>query len=86
MLPMYSVRSYNYLVSVKTSITLPEDLLEAIDGTGTNRSAFMERPLITAQRRHRVHANRPARRNRATKRACQHKNHHYSQKRNRVAR
>ena len=34
---------YNYLVRVKTSITLPEDLLKAIDRTDPNRSAFIER-------------------------------------------
>jgi metal-responsive CopG/Arc/MetJ family transcriptional regulator len=30
-------------VRVKTSITLPEDLLETIDKTDPNRSAFIER-------------------------------------------
>jgi metal-responsive CopG/Arc/MetJ family transcriptional regulator len=30
-------------VRVKTSITLPEDLLETIDRTDPNRSAFIER-------------------------------------------
>jgi metal-responsive CopG/Arc/MetJ family transcriptional regulator len=34
---------YSYLVRVKTSITLPEDLLKSIDQTDTNRSAFIER-------------------------------------------
>jgi metal-responsive CopG/Arc/MetJ family transcriptional regulator len=30
-------------VRIKTSITLPEDLLQTIDRTGPNRSAFIER-------------------------------------------
>jgi len=34
---------YNYLVRVKTSITLPEELLKSIDRTDPNRSAFIER-------------------------------------------
>ena len=34
---------YNYLVRVKTSITLPSDLLKTIDQTDSNRSAFIER-------------------------------------------
>jgi metal-responsive CopG/Arc/MetJ family transcriptional regulator len=34
---------YGYLVRVKTSVTLPEDLLKSIDKTGPNRSAFIER-------------------------------------------
>jgi metal-responsive CopG/Arc/MetJ family transcriptional regulator len=42
-LPIYSIVEYNYLVRVKTSITLPEDLLETIDKTDPNRSAFIER-------------------------------------------
>jgi len=38
-----SSREYNYLVKVKTSITLPEDLLRAIDQTDPNRSSFIEK-------------------------------------------
>ena len=34
---------YNHLVKVKTSITLPEDLLQAIDRTDPNRSSFIEK-------------------------------------------
>jgi len=34
---------YNYLVKVKTSITLPPDLLHQIDRVDKNRSAFLER-------------------------------------------
>ena len=34
---------YNYLVRVKTSITLPIELLKNIDRTESNRSAFFER-------------------------------------------
>ena len=34
---------YNYLMRVKTSITLPEELLKTIDRAESNRSAFFER-------------------------------------------
>ena len=34
---------YNCLVRVKTSITLPSELLKNIDRTESNRSAFFER-------------------------------------------
>jgi len=34
---------YNYLVRVKTSITLPRPLLKRIDRADRNRSAFIER-------------------------------------------
>jgi metal-responsive CopG/Arc/MetJ family transcriptional regulator len=34
---------YSYLVRVKTSITLPDDLLKRIDRADRNRSAFLER-------------------------------------------
>ena len=37
---------YNYLVRVKTSITLPADLLERVDRADTNRSAFLERAAL----------------------------------------
>ena len=40
--PGYRARRYNYLVRVKTSITLPDDLLRQIDRENTNRSAFLE--------------------------------------------
>ena len=42
-LRLFGPRRYNYLVRIKTSITLPEDLLKSIDRTGPNRSAFIER-------------------------------------------
>ena len=41
--PFSARMEYNYLVRVKTSITLPEDLLRSIDQTDNNRSAFIER-------------------------------------------
>jgi metal-responsive CopG/Arc/MetJ family transcriptional regulator len=34
---------YNYLVRIKTSITLPEELLVRIDRVDSNRSALLER-------------------------------------------
>ena len=34
---------YNYLVRVKTSVTLPEDLLGRLDRIDKNRSAVIER-------------------------------------------
>jgi len=34
---------YNYLVRIKTSITLTEDVLRSIDRVDANRSAFIER-------------------------------------------
>lgn len=34
---------YIYLVKVKTSVTLPRELLETIDRHDSNRSAFIER-------------------------------------------
>lgn len=36
------MRRYNHLVRVKTSVTLPQDLLKRIDGRGSNRSVFLE--------------------------------------------
>ncbi|PYT24099.1 MAG: hypothetical protein DMG57_30030 [Acidobacteria bacterium] len=36
---------YTYLVRVKTSITLPDDLLKSVDRSDSNRSAFIERAL-----------------------------------------
>ena len=49
--------SHNYLVRVKTSITLPADLLESIDKTGSNRSAFIEK----ASRAYLTHTERARR-------------------------
>jgi len=37
------MREYNYLVRIKTSITLPEDLLNRLDRVDKNRSALLER-------------------------------------------
>ncbi len=37
------IREYNYLVRVKTSVTLPDDLLRQIDRDEPNRSAFFEK-------------------------------------------
>ena len=34
---------YDYLVRVKTSVSLPEDLLHQIDQLDSNRSALLER-------------------------------------------
>jgi metal-responsive CopG/Arc/MetJ family transcriptional regulator len=34
---------YNCLVRIKTSITLPDDLLKSIDRADPNRSAFVEK-------------------------------------------
>ena len=39
-------REYNYLVRVKTSITLPEDLLGRLDRVDKNRSALLERAAV----------------------------------------
>jgi len=39
----YSSLGYNHLVKIKTSITLPEDLLQAIDHADSNRSSFLEK-------------------------------------------
>ena len=53
---------YNYLVKVKTSITLPEDLLEAIDHAASNRSSFTEklrREYLAASAKARREANVP---------------------------
>ena len=37
---------YNYLVRVKTSITLPAELLARVDRVDSNRSAFLERAAL----------------------------------------
>ena len=39
----YLASEYDYLVRVKTSVTLPGDLLEEIDRADSNRSGFLER-------------------------------------------
>lgn len=48
--PPYGVTSviweYNYLVRVKTSITLPEGLLRRLDRVDKNRSALIERAAL----------------------------------------
>ena len=40
---LYLPRKYNHLVRVKTSVTLPDDLLLRIDRAEPNRSAFFEK-------------------------------------------
>ena len=40
---LYLIVWYIYLVKVKTSITLPDDLLDSIDRADSNRSAFIEK-------------------------------------------
>jgi metal-responsive CopG/Arc/MetJ family transcriptional regulator len=40
------IREYNYLVRVKTSITLPKDLLDRLDRVDKNRSAVLERAAL----------------------------------------
>ena len=40
------IREYNYVVRVKTSITLPEALLSQLDRVDKNRSALLERAAI----------------------------------------
>ena len=37
---------YDHLVRVKTSITLPADLLDRVDRIDSNRSAFLERAAL----------------------------------------
>ena len=37
---------YNYLVRVKTSITLPKELLARLDRVDKNRSALLERAAV----------------------------------------
>jgi len=39
-------REYNYLVRVKTSITLPKALLTRLDRVDKNRSALLERAAL----------------------------------------
>ena len=39
---MSVIREYNYLVRVKTSITLPQELLRRLDRINKNRSALLE--------------------------------------------
>ena len=40
---MSAIREYSYLVRVKTSITLPKELLGKLDRVDKNRSALLER-------------------------------------------
>ena len=40
------IREYNYLVRVKTSITLPKALLSRLDRIDKNRSALLERAAM----------------------------------------
>lgn len=42
----YRQWEYNYLVRVKTSITLPKELLERLDQVDKNRSALLERAAV----------------------------------------
>ena len=48
---------YNSIVRLKTSVTLPDDLLEKIDRTNSNRSSFLEQAarqyLAYLERNHR---------------------------------
>jgi metal-responsive CopG/Arc/MetJ family transcriptional regulator len=37
---------YNYLVRVKTSVTLPKELLRRLDRLGKNRSALLEQAAL----------------------------------------
>ena len=39
-------QEYNYLVRVKTSVTLPKELLNRIDRVDSNRSALLERAVV----------------------------------------
>ena len=43
---MEGLWEYNYLVRVKTSITLPKQLLSRLDRVDKNRSALLERAAI----------------------------------------
>ena len=56
--PEQPSRAYNYLVRVKTSITLPADLLERVDRIDSNRSAFLERAALATFRR-KIHGLTP---------------------------
>jgi metal-responsive CopG/Arc/MetJ family transcriptional regulator len=40
------MRRYDYLVRVKTSITLPAELIERLDRVDTNRSALLEQAAL----------------------------------------
>jgi metal-responsive CopG/Arc/MetJ family transcriptional regulator len=40
------MREYNYLVRIKTSITLPKELLGRLDRVDKNRSAVLERAAV----------------------------------------
>jgi metal-responsive CopG/Arc/MetJ family transcriptional regulator len=41
-----AIREYNYFVKVKTSITLPAELLVRLDRVDKNRSAVLERAAL----------------------------------------
>ena len=43
---MSGVREYNCLVRVKTSVTLPRELLARLDRVDKNRSALLERAAL----------------------------------------
>jgi metal-responsive CopG/Arc/MetJ family transcriptional regulator len=51
-----ATRRYNYLVRVKTSITLPAELIDRLDRVDTNRSALLEQAALAylAQRERRA--------------------------------
>ena len=44
--PESVIRTYTYLVRVKTSITLPKSLLRRLDRVDSNRSALLERAAL----------------------------------------
>jgi metal-responsive CopG/Arc/MetJ family transcriptional regulator len=44
--PASGIGEYNCLVRVKTSITLPEDLLHRLDRVDKNRSALLEKAAL----------------------------------------
>src|SRR5205823_8728823 len=41
-----AIGEYNYLVRIKTSITLPKELLHRLDQVDANRSALLERAAL----------------------------------------
>jgi metal-responsive CopG/Arc/MetJ family transcriptional regulator len=51
-----ALRRYNYLVRVKTSITLPAELIARLDRVNANRSALLEQAALEflAQRERRA--------------------------------
>jgi hypothetical protein len=46
MLASSGIQEYNYLVRVKTSITLPKELIGRLDRVDRNRSALLERAAL----------------------------------------